>query len=294
MKTISRIILPVLILQITGCATLGRMDLLSRAQDAEKAISIAKKTGEAIRPMSEEEEYYLGRAVAAMILGRYQLYSNNSLEHYLNLVGNTVVMSSDRPYTYGGYHFAILDTDEINAFACPGGIIFITLGMLKNLRDEEELAGVLAHEVAHVSLRHGVSAIKASRWADVVMIIGTEAARRYSPSEVGRLLTLFEGSIEDVFKTIVVNGYGRDQEMAADTEGITYLYRAGYDPEGLYTFLNRLMVSSKSSGGILKTHPGTGERIDNVNKIIKEKGWKGSGGDRRKNRFVSTLRLLKV
>lgn len=290
MKTIAKTALLALILNLAGCASPG---MLSTLQTIERIIPIAQKAGEAIRPMTEEEEYYLGRAVASMILNQYQLYSNEPLHHYLNLVGQTVVLSSERPYTYGGYHFAVLDTEEVNAFACPGGIIFITKGMLKSVKNEEELAAVLAHEVAHVSLRHGVSAIKASRWTGVVMAIGVEAAKRYTSSEISKLVSLFEGSIDDVFKTVVVKGYGRDQEMEADGKSLVYTNTASYNPEGLPNLLDRLMVTYKESeGGLFKTHPGAKERSEKAKEEIKEKGWKGSESNIRTNRFMSIARLL--
>lgn len=293
MKYLIKTIFTLSFVLIVGCATLDQAAILSSIQTVEKAIPIVQKAGEAIRPMTEEEEYYLGRAVAAMILNKYQLYNNNQIQHYLNLVGQTVVLSSDRPYTHGGYHFAILDTEEVNAFACPGGIIFITKGMLKNLKDEEELSAILAHEVAHVSLKHGVSAIKASRWADVVLTIGTEAAKSYTPAEISKLVTLFEGSIDDVFKTIVVNGYGKDQEMEADEKGIIYAAKAGYDPKGLPRFLDRLIASHKASkDGLFKTHPGTENRSKRAKEIIKEMGLKDSESTARINRFKSYMRLL--
>lgn len=277
----------------TGCASLDQAGVLSSIQTAEKAIPIVQKVGEAVRPMTEEEEYYLGRAVAAMILAKYQLYNNNQIQHYLNLVGQTVALSSERPYTHGGYHFAVLDTEEVNAFACPGGIIFITKGMLKSLNNEEELAAVLAHEVAHVSLRHGVSAIKASRWADVVLAIGTEAAKSYTSAEISKLVSLFEDSIDDVFKKIVVNGYGKDQEIEADEKGIAYANNAGFDPKGLPAFLDRLIDSHKASkDGLFKTHPGTKERTEKAREIIKEMGLKGSENIARVNRFKSYMRIL--
>lgn len=290
MKFLIRSIIPILIIQLAGCAVLERVSI--NEIDVGKVVSIAKKTGDAIRPMTEEEEYYLGRAVAAMILSKYPIYNNDPLQHYINLVGQTVVISSERPYTYGGYHFAVLDTEEVNAFACPGGIIFITTGMLREINNEEELAAVLAHEAAHVGLRHGVSAIKASRWAEIVVAIGAEAARNYTRSEISNLVGLFEGSIEDVFKTIVVNGYSKDQEMSADEGGLLYANRAGYDPKGLTSFLHRLMASDKASkGGMFKTHPGANDRLNKIKKIIEEKGLKGSEDNIRINRFRANVPL---
>ena len=152
--------------------------------DLDKVGKVLKTTAAATKTMSDEEEYYLGRAVAAKILSEYDLLENDALTDYVNRVGLTVAIHSDKPYTYGGYHFAVLDTEEINAFACPGGLIFITSSMVDALTNEEELAAVLAHEVAHVSHRDGVASIKKSRWLEVVGIIGTEAAREFGSRDV--------------------------------------------------------------------------------------------------------------
>ncbi|HBL25016.1 MAG TPA: peptidase M48 [Deltaproteobacteria bacterium] len=228
-------------------------------------MTVADATSKAARPISEEEEYYVGRAVAAKIVGSYQLSTDAVLTRYVNLVGKTVALNSDKPFTHGGYHFAILETNEINAFAAPGGTIFITHGMIRTTASEDELAAVLAHEVAHIAKRDGISAIKSARWTQAVTIIGTTAAKNYTSGEVSQLVGLFEGSIDDIFKTLVVNGYSRSQEYAADEGALQTLAKCGYDPRALPSFLKRLEQRGRSSGGgIMQTHPGTADRIENI------------------------------
>jgi len=230
----------------------------------DKATKAAKEVSKAQRPISDEEEYYIGRAVAAKILSSYPLLENRALTGYVNLIGQTIALHSDTPQTYGGYHFAILDTNEINAFACPGGTILITRGMISATRNEEELAAVLAHEVAHIHHRDGVASIKSTRWTEALTVMGVEATRSYTPAQVSQLVRIFEGSVEDVFKTLVVNGYGRSQEYQADETAMRALSRAGYNPASLRDFLLVLAAQgTTTSGGILKTHPGTAERIEN-------------------------------
>jgi len=215
--------------------------------------------------LADDEEYYVGRAVAARLTSTWPLYRNARLTDYLNQIGQTIALHSEKPTTFGGYHFAILDSQEINAFACPGGIILITRGMLSSLKSEDELAAVLAHEIGHVIHRDGIAAIKSSRWSEALLVIGSGAVREFGPKDTAKLVSLFEGSIDDVVKTLVVNGYGRDQEMAADSSALGYLTAAGYDPQGLSGYLKRLQEAGRGSkGGILTTHPGTGERLDNV------------------------------
>jgi predicted Zn-dependent protease len=226
---------------------------------------VAQETFTAAKPLSDEEEYYVGRAVAARILSSYPLLEDRRLTEYVNFVGKTVALHSDRPFTYGGYHFAILNTREINAISCPGGIIFITKGTINAVHSEDELAAVLAHEVAHINHRDGLSSIQKARLTEVATLIGTQAAQRYTPAELSQLVGVFEGSVDDVFKTIVVNGYGRSQEYHADESALSYLSKAGYDPSALEGFLERLVSQGQASGGgIMKTHPGTAERIERL------------------------------
>ena len=259
--------------------------------DIGSVTRAVQQTFEAARPLSDEEEYYVGRSVGARILSSYPLLQDQSLTEYVNLVGKTVALNSDKPYTYGGYHFAVLNSKEINAFACPGGTIFITRGMINAVQNEDELAAVLAHEVAHVNHRDGVSAIQKARLTSVATLIGTEAAQRYTPAQLSQLVTVFEGSIDDVFRTLVVNGYGKSQEYNADEDAISYLGRAGYNPSALKDFLERLSnQGAASGGGIMKSHPATADRIEKVEKNLPKEKADLSLVQLRAKRFENALR----
>jgi predicted Zn-dependent protease len=252
--------------------------------------SAVSSVSKAVRPIADDEEYYVGRAVAARLTSTYPLYRNNRLTDYLNLIGQTIALHSEKPASFGGYHFALLDSPEVNAFACPGGIILITRGMLSSVKSEDELAAVLAHEIAHVIHRDGISAIQSSRWSDAMLVIGSSAAREFGPKDTAKLVSLFEGSIDDVVKTLVVNGYGRDQEKAADVSALGYLAAAGYDPQGLTGYLKRLEQGGKGAkGGIFTTHPGTDERLENVSQASVP-SVDSSSVLRRTKRFVDMIR----
>jgi predicted Zn-dependent protease len=237
--------------------------------------------------MTEQEEYYVGRAVAATILGQYKVYDNGRLTAYVNTVGQLVALASDRPYTQGGYHFVILDTMEVNALACPGGIIFITRGMLQKARNEDELSAILAHEVAHVAHKDGLAAIQKSRWAEAVTILGSEGAKQVSGADVGKLLSLFEGSVTDVTKTLLVNGYGRKQEEAADQDSLGYLHQLGYNPYGLLDVLGKLAQQQSGGGsqGIFATHPGMDQRQTQLRSFLAKKQWPQTDDKKRDRRF---------
>jgi predicted Zn-dependent protease len=238
---------------------------------AQKAASVATKAGskaiQASRQLSDAEEYYVGRAVAARLLARYPLYQNPEATLYVNQVGLAVARKSSRPNPFRGYHFAILDTQEPNAFACPGGIILVTRGLVRKCGTEDELAAVLAHEVAHVANRDGIKSISQARWSEVLTTAGTEAARQYGGGIAATVVNLFEGAIEDVFKTLTVNGYSRQAEEAADRDAVSMLTRTGYTPGALAGVLGKL---SGGSGGIFKTHPPTGERLTRVRAVTRE------------------------
>ena len=237
----------------TGVITDGQKQMIDRT---------AIKAEKAVRPITETEEYYIGRGVAARVLSQYDLYNHSEIIWYVNHIGKTLAINSARPYTYGGYHFAVLDTDEINAFACPGGIIFITRGMLNLVQNEDELAAVLAHEIGHVTQKHGLKAISKARWTQVVTTLGMEAAREYTGAQLDSLVNLFEGTIDDVFQTLVVRGYGRADEYEADKLGIACLEVSGYDPIEFQNLLEILKAAqSQESGGIFSTHPNIADRI---------------------------------
>jgi len=236
-----------------------------------KALNVGAKTGQkaftAARGISDSEEYYIGRAVAARLLSRSSLSQNRDATMYVNEVGQAVARKSSQPTTYRGYHFGILETSDPNAYACPGGIILITRGLIQQCQNEDELAAVLAHEVAHIAHKDGVNSINKARWTEVLTTAGAEATRQYAGGVAGQLVTMFEGSIDDVFKTLVVNGYSRQAEESADRAAVSTLSRAGYNPAALAAILGRLQ-SKGGGGGFFRSHPLTSQRVEAVKMLV--------------------------
>jgi predicted Zn-dependent protease len=228
------------------------------------------KTSSAVRStfseITEEEEYYIGRGVAALVLAQYPVYHNDGLTRYVNTVGQSVAAFSDRPETYAGYHFVILDSAEVNALAAPGGFVFVTRGLVKRCSNEEMLAAVLAHEVGHVAAKHGLQSIKKSRLIDAFKVIGQQAAERYGPEQLSQLTTIFEGALGDVVDTLIVRGYDRKYEYEADDLAVKYAAATGYSPQGLSDFLQTMVGDhgAEQGKGWFKTHPSAGDRIDRV------------------------------
>ncbi|MFQ3573030.1 MAG: M48 family metalloprotease [Thermodesulfovibrionales bacterium] len=277
----------ILTFTLSGCLTTSGGGLAGGIGTAVTAVTEISK---AARPISDEEEYYIGRAVAARILSTYKLVNNAVLVDYINLVGLSIALHSEKPNTYGGYHFAILDTMERNAFACPGGMIFITKGMLLTAKNEDELAAILAHEIAHINNRDGISAISSARWTEALTIIGTNIAKQYGSPEFSRLVSIFEGTIDDVFKSIVVNGYSRQQEFAADLKAIEYLKKAGYNPSAMSDLISSLNTSA--SGGIMSTHPQSSDRLERLMSQTKTVSINMDALKKRTDRFKAVIKKI--
>ena len=291
-----------LVFFLAGCADAVRLGTTVGAgmgqiskEDKERLDRLAVQTERAARPMTDQEEYYLGRAVAATILGQYRLYQNDRLTRYLNEIGQSLALASNRPFTFGGYRFAVLDTNELNALSCPGGTILVTRGMLLKARSEEELSAILAHEIGHVSNRDGSKAIQQARWMEVITLLGTEAAKKVSGAEMAKLVSLFEGSVQDVVKTLMVKGYSREQEGNADQSALVVMQRLGYDPNGLVDFLGRLSKdqSEGRNQGLLTTHPGMSERASQARSLIVSNQWTPKNHSERDRRFQQIIQSIR-
>lgn len=238
----------------------------SRMTRAERRVARMQRF---TRNISPSEEYLVGRAVAARILTTHPLVQDPKLQLYVNEVGQTVARKSSRPQTYRGYHFAVLQGTEPNAFACPGGIILITRGLLKMCANEDQLAAALAHEVAHVGHRDGINSIVKSRWAKVVADRRIARAKERG-GRAAEMATLYEGAINDVFKAIFTNGYSRTAEWAADQEALRTLSRAGYNPAALAALLNKMLTLQKRQAGMHRTHPPTALRLRKLEMQVKD------------------------
>lgn len=265
------------VILLSGCAefsnSIAQVGVATGTITPEQGKSIGK-TGEAfgraMEQITPEQEYYVGRAVGATILQQYKVFPNEAATDYINLVGQTLAAASDRPETFKGYHFLIMDSDEINAFAAPGGFIFVSRGMLKLCRNEDELAAVLAHEVGHVNLKHAIGAISNSRWTGAFTILTAEAGKNIGGQALKDLTQAFEGSISDITKKLVTSGYGRSQEREADKLAITIMARLGYDPHGLVRVLENMSAKVKPEAGFGKTHPPPGDRIKDLQALTKD------------------------
>jgi predicted Zn-dependent protease len=220
--------------------------------------------------ISDKEEVDIGREVAAEVEAEFGVYHNVEQLNRVADIGRAILHYVDRPHM--PYTFTLLDTEEINAFAVPGGFIYITRGMLDFVQDDDELAGVISHEIAHIARRHGADRLEALALA--------EAGARWLLDRGDWLEDIYateEGKFAAEMTTVLLlSGWSRQNEFEADEYGVIYMASAGYDPRAIIRLFNR-MASTFGEGGendpltrLLNTHPPFADRIQRVELVIVE------------------------
>jgi predicted Zn-dependent protease len=224
-----------------------------------KGLGIAKKANDVRElQMTDAEEQALGKQVSDKIRTRYGVVQDANVHRYVSLVGLALAQGSPRPAL--PWTFIVLDTDGANAFAAPGGYVHITRGLLGLIKNEAELAGVLSHEIIHVTEKHTVRAIQKSQ------AVQMGAAETLSGSA-----SLMQRAVTATYDNIVDKGFGRADENEADEKGAAIANKTGYAPNGLVSFLTTLKERNKSSTekrGLFASHPEMQERLDRITKQI--------------------------
>ena len=247
-----------------GSSILSQTGYIS-GSEADALFSAGEEISKASRGFSAREEYYLGRGVAAMVLARNAALTKPALTQYVSQVGSTLAALSDRPELFRGYHFAVLDTSEVNAMATPSGFIFVTRGFLKLLPNEDALAAVLAHEIGHVIKGHGMAAISEANVSNALLSLGKAAAESRGGAEVSVLTSVFGDSVKEIFGTLIDKGYSRSQEYEADAYAVELMARSGYDPNSIVNVLQSLeKLQAGNHAGWFATHPEPSDRVDEV------------------------------
>jgi len=269
-------ILPVLLLLF--------LQVEADAQDFRKRLSQVQQE-EAYKSEDDiKAEVIFGRELSARILGKYPLLRDRALTEYVNLVGRAVSLHSGRQEIT--FYFGILDTDTINAFSAPGGYVFITKGALKAMEDEAELAGVLAHEIAHITERHIVKEINL-RAPDESPITGFASL---ITGTTGSAEAAFTALIDRAYEILFEKGYKREDELSSDTIATILLATTGYDPTGLLRFLKKLKEKGYDKD-VQGTHPGLEQRISALEEFIEKNQITGKGYPSLKERFHEKVRL---
>lgn len=224
---------------------------------------------------SQDEEIDIGRRISGNLLGAAPLVKDNALQKYVNNVGRWVANQSERPDL--PWHFGVIESGDVNAFAAPGGYVFITRGLYLLLQDEAELAGVLGHEIGHVILKHHLKILQQSNLLD--------AGSKLVANQVGG-----DDKIQKIIGSgaeIISRSLDKNAEFEADRVGVVLSARAGYDAFGLPAVLQQIGHFAKDDGNVallFKTHPHPDERMDKLGDAMGDK-YDLVKGQSLKNRF---------
>jgi predicted Zn-dependent protease len=220
-----------------------------------RLLDSARNIGKATQEIGEKEEIDIGQDIAARLLGAAPLMANDGVQRYVNSVGRWLASQTERPDL--PWRFGVLEAPQLNAFATPGGHIFITRGLLERMKSEAELAGVLAHEISHVLKKHHLKAIQKGAQMELAGAAVSLLARQ-DRSTPNREKLLAAGS--ELFS----RGLDKSDELEADRLGVVIAARGGYDAYGLPSVLQTLQAMNPEDSGValmFKTHPAPAERL---------------------------------
>jgi predicted Zn-dependent protease len=237
-------------------AQLGALGKIKKG--ADKAIDTKQKIDDLT--FSEAEERQIGEQVSAKLRERFGVYQDADVTKYVMLVGSIVAQASSKPKL--DWKFIVLDSDGVNAYATPGGFIHVTRGLLGMLKNEAELAGVLGHEVTHVTERHTIDEIRRSR-------IGSDVTEQVGSS--GWKTAILARATNKAFEDVFSGKFSQGQESDSDRTGVRIASKLGYSPLGLATALQKIAdrnSGQKEPNGWFSSHPALKSRIENVDKQV--------------------------
>jgi predicted Zn-dependent protease len=252
--------------------------------DLGRVFSTVKNIGQAATDINEEQEANIGKEYASLLVGAAPLLDRPAVQRYVNQVGRWLSLNSERPNL--DWRFGVLDSDNINAFATPGGYVLVTKGLLARLKSESELAGVLAHEIAHVVKKHHLAAIRktAGIQAGANILAEYQSNRGRNPQTSERMI----GGAKEV----MLRGLDKSDEFEADRMGVVIAARAGYDPFGLPAVLQTLQSMNPEDSGLalmFSTHPAPGARLDELERVMATRLDRYAGQPQLAERFAGAL-----
>lgn len=224
--------------------------------DWKKAAQTVQKVQKANAEIDEPQEITLGEGIASNLLGAAPLLDNPAVQQYVNRVGRWLALQTERPDL--PWQFGVLDDNDVNAFAAPGGYVFITKGLLARMNSEAELAGVLAHEISHVLRKHHLQALKKGARTELLSDLANDAIK--SNGGDPRLSKLVTAGTE-----VYARGLDKKDEFEADRMGVVIAARGGYDPYGLPAVLQTLQAINPGDSSLalmFKTHPALADRLN--------------------------------
>ena len=264
--SISQLVALALLGLLAGCSSSSGGGHSSGVPGFSLGSIVGGKTGQYIdagttfasaEAITTEDQDDLGRTVAIAATNHWPLFDKPALTRYVTMIGLAVASESSNPD--GNWVFGVLDTPDINAYSGPNGYILVTRGAINAMEDESELAGILAHEIAHVVNRDGLEAVKNAKRNEALMKGLSAADQR---------LAMFNQVSDKLVEKILTSGYSQGQETNADSTGEKLLIAAGYDPNGLVRFLKRAEQHGAGKGKLFSTHPGTADRIAKISAQI--------------------------
>src|ERR1700719_1078112 len=249
--------------QQTGSQPVQQKDTVTPKNSKEDVEAIGNRNvGKGVNLYSLEREISLGKQLAQEVERSSKLIDDPVVTEYVNRVGQNLVRNSDArvPFT-----IKVIDSDEINAFALPGGFFYVNSGLILHAMEESELAGVMAHEISHVTARHGTKNATKGELMQLatipLILLGPGGWAGYG---------IYQGL--NLAIPVTYLKFSRDAEREADFLGLQYMYKAGYDPNAYVTFFERIQADEKRRPGttpkVFSTHPPTPERIENTQKEI--------------------------
>ncbi len=226
------------------------------AGQASRAGDLIGLLSQSLEQIDEPKEIEIGRQLAAVLLGSKPLHPDMALQRYVNQLGRWISLQSARPQL--PWTFAVLDDAGFNAFAAPGGYVFVTKGLVERVADEAELAGILAHEIIHVTAKHHLQAIaKTARAGLLTQVIGSQVK--------GELAGAVSAQFLNLGRDLYSRGLDQSDEFDADRSGVALAARAGFDPYGLVAVLQQLRTATPDNPLFalsLSTHPPAQQRLD--------------------------------
>src|ERR1700731_2685928 len=242
---------------------IDQKDTVSPKNSKEDVEAIGNRSvGKGINLYSLEHEIALGKGLAQEVERSSKLIDDPVVTEYVNRVGQNLVRNSDARVPFP---IKVIDSDEINAFALPGGFFYVNSGLILHAMEESELAGVMAHEISHVTARHGTKKATKGELMQLatipLILLGPGGWAGYG---------IYQGL--NLAIPVTYLKFSRDAEREADFLGLQYMYKAGYDPNSYVTFFERIQADEKRRPGsipkVFSTHPQTPERIENTQKEI--------------------------
>lgn len=252
----------------------SRRRFLSAMAKAGLAVGLLPRIADALTVFDEATDVTIGREADPEILKQFGYYDSPDLQNYVAQVGQRVVAASDTRFSF---QFKVVDHPSVNAMALPGGFVYVTRGILGEMNDEAQLAGILGHEATHVNSRHGAKLMTKALGSQIATILGVGAAAVASRGGAAPAVAMLSSHLTNY----MLLGYGRDYELEADEVGLRHARRAGYDPRRMLALLRWMRRSEMLRGqqlyhGFDATHPDTSMRIAKVdtmaNLLVAEPG----------------------